>query len=196
VNAICATIELGHRINRGHTVVKGSYRQIIVDGSPVGLQGLDETLAALQEAGRVPQEEGLGAEIVQRLSGDNYIPYTAQDLFAAALTREYAAYLARAEGNGQSQGRRQGYGTWRGYPREQIPWYPTINEDLCNRCGACLKLCRSGVLAPMDNGKVQVVDPFACVVGCSSCANLCKPGAIIFPPRSLLETYPVKVPKR
>lgn len=174
--------------------MKGSYRQIIVDGSPVGLQGLDEAFAALRDAARVPQDEGLGLEIVKRLSDDNYIPFTARELFAAVLTREYAAYLARAEGNGQD--RHHGYGTWRGYPREQVPWYPTVDEDLCNGCGACLKLCRSEVLGPTENGKVRVVDPFACVVGCSSCANLCKPGAIIFPPRSLLEAYPVKAPRR
>jgi NAD-dependent dihydropyrimidine dehydrogenase PreA subunit len=174
--------------------MKASYRQIIVDGSPVGLQGLDEAFAALRDAGRTPQDEGLGIEIVKRVGKDNYIPITARDLFAATLTREYAAFLAREEGNGQ--GRRQGYGTWRGYPREQIPWYPTINEDLCNGCGACLKLCRTGVLAPTNEGKVEVVDPFACVVGCSSCANLCKPDAIIFPPRSMLADYPIKPPKR
>ena len=174
--------------------MKRSYRQMIVDGSPIGLQGLDETLAALREEGRTPQDEGLGSEIVERLGRDNYIPYSAREAFAAAFTREYAAYLAREEGDGQD--RRQGYGTWRGYPREQIPWYPTVNEDLCDGCGACLKLCRNGVLVLTATGKVQVVDPFACIVGCSSCANLCKPGALIFPPRSLLESYPIKPPKR
>ncbi len=171
--------------------MKRSYRQMMVDGSPIGLQGLDETLAALREEGRTPQDAGLGFEIVERVGRDNYIPFSAREAFAAAFTREYAAFLARAEGDGPDH--HQGYGTWRGYPREQIPWYPTVNEDLCNGCGACLKLCRSGVLAATQNGKVQVVDPFACVVGCSSCAGLCAPGALIFPPRSLLESYPVRI---
>ncbi len=170
--------------------MRRSYRQMMVDGSPIGLQGLDETLADLREEGRTPQDEGLGFEIVERVGRENYIPFASREAFAAAFTREYAAFLARAEGN--KPVRHQGYGTWRGYPREQIPWYPTVNEDLCDGCGACLKLCRSGVLSATGNGKVRVVDPFACVVGCSSCANLCKPGALIFPPRSLLESYPVR----
>jgi NAD-dependent dihydropyrimidine dehydrogenase PreA subunit len=170
-----------------------SYRQIIVDGSPVGLRGLDELFADLSRQGRTPQEEGLGSEFVRRLGEDNYIPYGAQELYAAAFVREYAAFLARAE---EGNGRRRGRATWRGYPREQIPWYPTVNEDLCNGCNACLKLCSVGALAPTDDGKVRVSDPFACVVGCSSCANLCKPGAIVFPARSILDAYQYKPPGR
>ncbi|MGC9522932.1 MAG: indolepyruvate ferredoxin oxidoreductase subunit alpha [Anaerolineae bacterium] len=173
------------------------YRQVLVDGSPVGLRGLDEVFTDLREQGRTPQDEGLGAEIVKRMSEDNYIPYGARDLFAAAFVREYAAYLARGD---SGEGRRGGYGTWRGYPREQIPWYPTVNEDLCNGCGACLKLCSAGALveieAETDDGKVRVSDPFACVVGCSSCATLCKPGAITFPPRTMLEAYQYKSLRR
>ncbi|MGC9468480.1 MAG: ATP-binding protein [Anaerolineae bacterium] len=169
------------------------YRQIMVDGSPVGLRGLDEIFADLAAHGRTPQDEGLGAEIVKRMSEDNYIPYGARELFAAAFEREYAAYLARGDSGG---GRRGGYGTWRGYPREQIPWYPIVNEDLCNGCGACLKLCSAGALVETDDGKVRVLDPFACVVGCSSCANLCKPGAITFPPRTILDAYKYKSPRR
>ncbi|MBN1246260.1 MAG: hypothetical protein JXC32_01320, partial [Anaerolineae bacterium] len=71
------------------------YRQIIVDGSPVGVQGLDEIFADLRRQGCTPQEEGLGSEIVTRLNEDNYIPYGAQELYAVAFVREYAAFLAR-----------------------------------------------------------------------------------------------------
>jgi Pyruvate/2-oxoacid:ferredoxin oxidoreductase delta subunit len=164
-----------------------SYRQIMVDGMPTGLLGLDEVLAELRAAGRTPQDEGLGQEMVGRLRKDNYIPYGARASFAAALTREYAAYLAQAEGDGRS--RQQGYGLWRGHPREHIPWYPMVNEDLCNGCGKCLTLCRTGALAAGDGGIVHVVDLFACVVGCSSCANICRPGAITFPSRSVLDSF-------
>ena len=171
-----------------------SYRQVMVDGAPVGLRGLDEAFAELRNAGRTPQDEGLGLEIVKRLSKDNYIPFSARDLYTAVLVREYAAYLARTEGDGQS--RSQGYGTWRGYPREQIPWYPTVNEDLCDGCGKCLTLCRTGALVASENGIVQVADLFACVVGCSSCANVCKPDAISFPSRSVLDSFTFKTSGR
>ncbi|MCU0521411.1 MAG: 4Fe-4S binding protein [Anaerolineae bacterium] len=171
-----------------------SYRQVMVDGAPVGLRGLDEILVELRTGGRTPQDEGLGLEIVKRLGKDNYIPYGARDLYAAVFTREYAAYLARSDGDGRA--RQQGYGTWRGYPREQIPWYPTLIEDLCDGCGKCLKLCRTGALAATEDGIVHVVDLFACVVGCSSCATVCKPGAITFPARSVLDGFPLRSPRR
>ncbi|MGC9399270.1 MAG: ATP-binding protein [Anaerolineae bacterium] len=164
-----------------------AYRQILVAGSPVGLQGLDDVLEALRAEGRQPGEEGLGLEIVKRLSKENYIPRSAQADFAVALEREYAAYVARGESGAPT--RKASYGTWRGRPRETIPWFPTVNEDLCDGCGRCLDLCGQKALAPTDNGKVWVADPFACVVGCSSCANICKPKAITFPPRSMLDAY-------
>jgi len=150
--------------------------------------GLDDVFAALKREGFAPGDEGIDAELVARLGRDNYIPYGARDVYVAALTREYAAYLS-ADGNG---GRTvSGFGTWRGYPREQIPWYPTVDEDLCNGCGRCLRICASRALAPTENGKVAVAQLFACVVGCSSCARLCQPGAILFPPREILEAYGV-----
>ena len=166
------------------------FRQILVDGSPVGLQGLDDALETLRAAGWQPGEAGLGLELVKRLSCDNYIPRSAQANFAAALEREYAAYLARGESGAPT--RKAGYGTWRGHPREMIPWFPTVNDDLCDGCDVCLKLCSTHCLAPTEDGKVWVADPFACVVGCSSCANVCKPKAITFPPRAMLEAYKSK----
>lgn len=167
-----------------------TYRQILVEGSPVGLQGLDEALEALRAAGHRPGEEGLGMLLIQQLSRDNYIPRSAQASFAAALEREYAAYVARGESGAPT--RKTGYGTWRGHPRETIPWFPTVNDELCDGCGVCLKLCSTHCLAPTADGKVWVADPFACVVGCSSCATVCKPKAITFPPRTMLEAYKPK----
>lgn len=171
-----------------------SYRQVMVDGAPVGLRGLDEVLAELRVRGRTPQDDSLGLEIVKLLGKDNYIPFGARDLYGAVFTREYAAYLARSDGDGHT--RQQGYGTWRGYPREQIPWYPTLIEDLCDGCGKCLTLCRTGALAATEDGIVHVADLFACVVGCSSCATVCKPDAITFPSRSVLDSFTFKTSGR
>jgi NAD-dependent dihydropyrimidine dehydrogenase PreA subunit len=165
------------------------YRQILVDGAPVGLRGLDEVFDALHAAGRKPGEEGLGLEIVKQVSRENYIPAGARELFAAAFEREYAAHLARLESGAAPK---RGYGMWRGYPRETIPWFPTVNEDLCNGCGVCLKLCSTHCLAPTEDGKVWVAEPLACVIGCSSCANVCKPKAITFPPRAMLDAYKMR----
>jgi NAD-dependent dihydropyrimidine dehydrogenase PreA subunit len=161
----------------------------MVDGSPVGMRQLDETFDELAAAGRNPGDSELAQELLERVGRQNYIPPSAQSVYAAALTREYAAHLARANSDDTQQSRQ--YRPWRGYPREQIAWYPTVDEELCDGCGRCLRLCNTGALGPTDDHKVQVVDVFACIVGCSSCASLCKPGAIIFPPRSILDAYPV-----
>lgn len=164
-----------------------SYRLVFVDGSPTGLRGLDEVFEALHAAGHAPGDAGLGLVIVEQMERENYIPPGARDVFAAAFEREYAAFLAQLESGGPA--RKRSYGTWRGYPRESIPWFPTVNDDVCNGCGVCLRLCSTHCLMPTDTNKVRVADPFACVIGCSSCANVCRPKAITFPPRSMLDSY-------
>ena len=169
--------------------MKPAYRQIMVDGSPVAVHGLDDLLAQLKAQGRRPDEPGLGMAMVERLKADTYIPYGAREAFATAFRREYAAYLDRS-GEGPSADR--DYGTWRGYPREQIPWYPVIDDGRCDGCGVCLRLCSTGALQPTDGDKVAVADPYRCIVGCSSCETICKPKAITFPPRSILKAYPRK----
>jgi NAD-dependent dihydropyrimidine dehydrogenase PreA subunit len=175
---------------KGTDAMKLAYRQIMVDGSPTAIQGLDDLLAEFEAQGRRPDEPGLGMAMVERLKEDTYIPYGAREAFAAAFRREYAAYLNRT-GKGTGSAERD-YGTWRGYPREQIPWYPTVDDAHCDGCGVCLRLCSAGALQPTEDGKVAVADPYRCIVGCSSCATICKPGAIAFPPRSILDAYPRK----
>lgn len=163
------------------------HRRIVVGGFPTGLHGLDEVFAALYAEGRRPGDPDLGQLLVARMGEHNYIPSQAADTFAEALLREYRAYVAaRTEGEAPSAPQ---YGTWRGYPREHIPWFPTVDADRCNGCALCWRLCASHALVPVE-GKAVVEDPFRCVVGCSSCANVCRPGAITFPPRSMLDAYP------
>jgi NAD-dependent dihydropyrimidine dehydrogenase PreA subunit len=66
-----------------------------------------------------------------------------------------------------------------GFPREKIPWYPTINSEKCLKCGICMN-CGRGVYEWTSSGPV-VVHPFQCIVGCTTCANLCMGKAITFP---------------
>lgn len=66
------------------------------------------------------------------------------------------------------------------------PWFPTVNLEKCDECkGAykCVDFCPHKVLQVKD-GKPFVANPLNCIYGCSSCANLCKNGAIIFPAKS------------
>ncbi len=167
-----------------------SYRQILVDGVLTGMQGLDECFAALYDEGFRLDTDGLPRELLRRVGRDNYIPRKAKAAFSDALMREYSRYVAQRD-SGQSA-KRQDYGKWRGYPREQIPWFPVIDQDLCDGCGLCLRICATKALAPTPDGKVDVSDPFKCVVGCSSCANVCRPKAITFPPRSILDSFKIK----
>ena len=72
--------------------------------------------------------------------------------------------------------------TWRGIPREQIPWYPTIDPDKCTGCRTCVDFCRNDVLEFNEaDGKTRVKNHYNCVVECSTCAKLCPEGAITFP---------------
>jgi NAD-dependent dihydropyrimidine dehydrogenase PreA subunit len=164
-----------------------SVRQILVGARPAGMHGLDELFAELHEQGQQPDEAGLGQELVARARAHNYIPKAAEQAYAEALVREYRGYVAAcAQGDVP---RRVDYGTWRGYPREEIPWFPTVALDLCDGCRACIEFCSFGVYRATSDGTVIVAEPLRCQVGCSMCANACPPRAISFPPRTILDSY-------
>lgn len=75
-----------------------------------------------------------------------------------------------------------------GVKRNEINWNPTIDSKKCVRCGMCMN-CGKNVFGWDSNGKAEVQNPLACVVGCSTCANLCLGKAIIFPPIDELRTF-------
>jgi MinD superfamily P-loop ATPase len=66
-----------------------------------------------------------------------------------------------------------------GYPREQIDWHPTIDPEKCVKCGMCMN-CGKAVYDWTKDGPIAT-RPHACIVGCSTCANLCMGKAIHFP---------------
>jgi len=66
-----------------------------------------------------------------------------------------------------------------GYPREKVDWYPTVDSEKCVKCGMCMN-CGKKVFAWTRQG-ATVVNPYNCVVGCSTCGNLCAGRAISFP---------------
>lgn len=70
---------------------------------------------------------------------------------------------------------------WHGIPREEIPWYPKVDDDACIGCQLCYLSCGRAVYE-MHDGIAVTVDPMNCVVGCTTCANICPTGAISFPP--------------
>lgn len=66
-----------------------------------------------------------------------------------------------------------------GYPRENIDWFPTIDPEKCVKCGMCMN-CGRNVYEWTEDGPI-VARPYECVVGCTTCANLCLGNAITFP---------------
>jgi len=71
-----------------------------------------------------------------------------------------------------------------GYPREKVNWFPTIDPDKCLKCGMCMN-CGKNVYEWTENGS-RVANPYECVVGCSTCTNLCLGKAISHPDISTL----------
>ena len=70
--------------------------------------------------------------------------------------------------------------TYMGIPREDIPWFPTIDPDKCVNDSVCIDFCDNDVFAQEDISTV-VANPLNCVVGCSSCARVCPSDALSFP---------------
>lgn len=163
---------------------KLSYRQILVGRFMSGMSGLDEMFAELYEASRIP-DEALVPELLTRARKHNYIPAAGEADYATALLREYRKYCEQRKSGCVCQ---TDYGTWRGIPREQIPWFPTLYEDLCDDCGKCVAFCPEQVFAFTENNQgVYVASPLKCQVGCAECARLCPQRAISFPPRTVLQ---------
>ena len=82
---------------------------------------------------------------------------------------------------------------WHGVPRESIDWHPIVDPLLCIGCGTCVTGCSRLVYRfDFQNNKSVVYDPLNCLVGCTTCANVCPSGAISFPSneaiRALQET--------
>ncbi len=80
------------------------------------------------------------------------------------------------------------YKDYLGIPRKLIPWYPTIDEELCSSCDICVKACKHDTYAYSEkSGRVVVADPYCCEVYCESCRFQCPVGAISFPDRRAIK---------
>ncbi|MEF8812112.1 MAG: ferredoxin family protein [Bacteroidales bacterium] len=74
------------------------------------------------------------------------------------------------------------FATWKGIPREEIEWYPTVDKDKCTGCSMCVTSCGRNVFDfDPENNKAVVARPMQCMVGCISCQVWCIYGAISFP---------------
>jgi len=76
---------------------------------------------------------------------------------------------------------------WRGIPREEINWHPTVDPELCIGCGICVLNCGRNVYQfDYEKNVAVVARPLNCLVGCTTCQNTCPQHAISFPPLSYI----------
>jgi len=164
-----------------------SYRMLNVDGIPAGLLGLEELFAHLYESLVAPDSDKLADLILDGVRAHNFVPKKAFDGYSKVLIEEYQRYFRRQK-SGKAVVARN-YGSWHGYPREQIPWFPTINTETCTNCVACMDLCAREVYEQDEDGRIWVAEPFLCMVGCCFCKSVCEPKALLFPNQDILNNY-------
>ncbi len=164
-----------------------SYRMLNIDGIPAGLLGLEELFSRLYSEGVTPDASETPALILKGVKEYNFIPRNAAQSYTTALCQEYQRYFRKRKSGKAIVARN--YGTWQGFPREQIPWFPTISDELCTNCGACLDLCAREVYEQEEDGNIWVAEPFLCMVGCCFCKSVCEPKAILMPSQDILKNY-------
>jgi small redox-active disulfide protein 2 len=73
-------------------MAENDVRTITVDGTIVGMVGLEAIFAELREAGNAPSVQ-LGSALVELAGQRNYIPPSAASCYAKALLMEYRRFL-------------------------------------------------------------------------------------------------------
>jgi NAD-dependent dihydropyrimidine dehydrogenase PreA subunit len=69
-----------------------------------------------------------------------------------------------------------------GPAREKLPWFPTINYDLCISNLGCLIFCPYDVFDwDKETGRPIVARPYNCLPGCDMCVRDCARGAVTLP---------------
>lgn len=164
-----------------------SYRMLMIDGVPAGLLGLVELFETLFEEEHHPDDPNIGDVLIRGVRQNNFVPKPAISQYQEVLIREYRMYYQKRSGGKDVI--EKNYGTWEGYPRESIPWFPTVSVELCDGCGKCIEVCPKDVFKLDENGKAVVMEPFLCIVGCCFCKSACDPHAILMPDRSMLDSY-------
>lgn len=72
-----------------------SVMQIRVGYNLVGIVGLKQVMEEMADAYASQSDQEIGAEMIRRLSENNYIPKQARDLYVLALVREFNKYLGQ-----------------------------------------------------------------------------------------------------
>ena len=141
-----------------------------VDGKEVGISGLDEIVAkGLENLDKTDTQQR--RILLEELKARNYVPESAEQSYLEAIWIHFKEQRAKRLGQVEER--------YHGIPREEIQWFPAIDESKCDACGACAEFCKRGVYTFDD--KPHVTNPYRCVVSCTGCQKICKEGAISFP---------------
>ncbi len=163
------------------TWLSGCYKKppptaLKIGGDMVGIAGMGEIMEqALQHLDE--PEEGIQQVLLDELKARNYVPRSQEKEYLKAIWKEFRDCAARRKEDIAE--------TYQGIPREEIPWFPKVEESRCEGCSSCVEFCTQNVFAFQD-GKSKVVRPYNCVVGMSSCRGFCPDRAISFPSRPQL----------
>lgn len=163
------------RGDRGLSDATNCYRKAVltslkVGGEEVGISSLSEIiekgLAILDST-----DDDIKRVLLTELKAHNYVPSSAHEEYLKPLWVEFKkARVQRRERLEMS---------YKGIPREAIPWYPKVDDKRCSGCSSCVEFCTQGVFS--FDGKSHVIKPFNCIVGNSSCRSFCPEKAISFP---------------
>ena len=155
---------------------------LIVGGLEVGISGLQDIVdKALERIDDSDQEQR--RVLLNELKARNYVPGSVEEEYMIALWPEYK--------KARTERREKLDASFRGIPREEIPWFPAVNDAKCTGCSSCVEFCIHGVFK--FDGKSHVVKPYNCVVGNTTCRSFCPEKAITFPTYAALKTTLAKL---
>jgi len=141
-----------------------------IGGLEVGIAGLNDIMERTLEHSNATDSE-LKKILLAQLRSHNYVPAASEGEYLSALWTEFKRLrLLRMEDVEQN---------YHGIPREEIHWYPNVDEKKCSGCSSCVEFCTQGVFT--FDGKSHVAKPFSRLVGKSSCRSFCPERAISFP---------------
>jgi len=163
------------RGDRGLSDATNCYRKAVltslkVGGEEVGISGLSEIIEKGLTVMDSPDDE-VRHVLLTELKARNYVPSSAHEEYMKPLWAEFK--------KARVQRREQLEMSYRGIPREAIPWYPKVDGKRCSGCSSCVEFCTQGVFS--FDGKSHVLKPYSCIVGNSSCRSFCPEKAISFP---------------
>jgi len=141
-----------------------------VGNQDVGIADLEGILKRAYEHTDATDAE-LKEILLRELKVRNYVPASVEKEYMRALWRQFKNYRAEQKGWIEEK--------YHGVPREEIQWFPTVDERKCTGCGVCVDMCHRGVY--LLAGKAKVANPYRCVVSCTGCESMCPEKAIKFP---------------